>query len=394
MFLGKISRREFLKQIISTATILYGFRWQNSYSSIGTTIYRGKEDPSNKIGDLPRKYELSLTEAKYYRPTGRSVQCILCPKFCVIPEGETGFCRIRINKGRKLYTQIYGQPCSIAFHPMEQGPIFHAFPGTKCLGIATAGCNLRCKYCQNWQMSQFSAYETDNYDLPPESIISLAKENRCKAIVFAYTEPIVAFEYTLDVAKLAKAKGIKTILVTAGYVDLQPIRDLCKYMDVIRVDLKGFTEDFYKNVVEGTLQPVLMAIKEIHKQGNWLEIVDPLVPGFNDSPEEIKLLSKWIMDNLGPDVPLHFLRFFPAYKMRNHPPTSEKILTQSRQIAMESGLHYVYLGNMPGHDSENTFCPKCGKRIIVRTGYLGITENNLMNNKCKFCGFPIPGLWS
>ena len=365
-----------------------------THGATGTTIYRGKKDPSSKIENLERIGEVTLTEARYYRPTGKSVQCTLCPKFCVIPEGEAGFCRVRLNKGRKLYTQVYGQPCSVAFHPMEQGPIFHAFPGARCLAISTAGCNLRCKYCQNWQMSQFSAVETSNYDLPPDKVIDVARENRCEAIVFAYTEPIVYYEYAIDTAKIAKSKGLKTVLVTAGYADTQPLKDFCNYMDVIRIDLKSFSEEFYKNVVEGTLQPVLNAIKTVHKQGTWLEIVDPIVPGFNDDPDEIRDMSKWILENVGADVPVHFLRFFPAYKMRNHPPTPEKVLNRSRKIAMDVGLKYVYLGNLPGSDGENTFCPNCKKRIIVRTGYLGITENNIVKNKCKFCGYEIAGLWA
>ena len=216
------------------------------FGEVGRTIYRGKTDPSTKISALPRKSEVTFTEGKYYRPTGKSVQCTLCPKFCVIPEGEAGLCRVRVNKNRKLYTMTYGQPCSVAFHPMEQGPIFHAFPGSKCLGIATAGCNLKCNYCQNWQMSQFSAAETENYDLPPEEVVKLAKENGCRIIVFAYTEPIVSYEYTLDTAKAARARGLKTVLVTAGYVDAPPLKDFCACMDVIRIDLKGFREEFYK----------------------------------------------------------------------------------------------------------------------------------------------------
>lgn len=389
--LNKINRRQFLKQAISTVALASTCQW--AHGAVGTTIYRGKKDPSSKISEIPRKEEVTLTEAKYYRPTGKSVQCTLCPKFCVVPEGEAGFCRVRINKGRKLYTQVYGQPCSVSFNPMEQGPIFHAYPGSKCLALATAGCNLRCKYCQNWQMSQFNATETDNYDLPPDSVVKLAQENGCKIIVFAFTEPIIFYEYAMDTAKSAKSAGLKTILVTAGYADIQPLRDFCKYMDVIRIDLKGFREDFYKDVVSGTLQPVLTSIKTVHKENTWMEIVDPLVPGFNDSPQEIEDMCKWILENVGPDVPLHFLRFFPAYKMRNHPPTPENVLNQSRQIAMKVGIKYVYLGNMPGSDGENTFCPKCGKRLIARTGYLGITENNISNNKCRFCGYPIPGLW-
>jgi pyruvate formate lyase activating enzyme len=243
-------------------------------------------------------------------------------------------------------------------------------------------------------MSQFSAEETENYDLPPEAVVSLAHEKRCKAIVFAYTEPIISFEYTLDTAKAAQADGLKTVLVTAGYVDPQPLRDLCECMDVVRIDLKGFTEKFYKDVAGGTLEPVLRAIKVVHEQGTWLEIVDPLVPGFNDDPEEIREMSEWMVQNVGKDVPLHFLKFFPAYKMRNFPPTPEKVLTRCRQTAMDAGLKYVYVGNLPGHKGENTFCPNCGKRLVERVGYLGIREYNISEGKCRFCGCHIPGLWT
>lgn len=365
----------------------------NAISATGRTIYRKKTDPSRKIDSIPRKYDVTLTEAQYYRPTGPHVQCTLCPLFCVIPDGEAGVCRVRINRDRKLYTMVYGQPSSVAFHPLEQAPIFHAFPGSQCLGIATAGCNLRCKYCQNWQISQFTTEETDNYDMPPDRVVRLAREKKCKAIIFSYTEPIIFYEYAMDTAKAAREKGFKTILVTAGYVDVEPLKNLCEYMDVIRIDLKSFREKFYKNVVGGTLQPVLKAIKAVHEQGTWLEIVDPLIPGFNDDSEEIRDMSNWILDNVGPDVPLHFLKFFPAYKMRNFPPTPEETLSRCRQVAMDAGLNYVYVGNLPGHEGENTYCPRCKKRLVKRVGYLGISENHIIDSKCRFCDLPIPGLW-
>ncbi|MBD3183157.1 AmmeMemoRadiSam system radical SAM enzyme [Candidatus Poribacteria bacterium] len=395
-FEDKINRRQFIKKTITTAGLFIGANAlfaPISSSAPLTTIYRKKSDPSKKIEALPRKLEVTLTEGKYYRTTGPYIQCTLCPLFCVIPEGEAGICRVRINQGRKLYTMVYGQPCSVAFHPMEQGPIFHAFPGSRCIGLATAGCNLRCKYCQNWQMSQFDSEETDNYDLPPERVAILAREKRCHAVVFAYTEPVVSYEYTMDTALKAKESGLKTVLVTAGYVDTQPLKDLCECMDVVRIDLKSFSEKFYEDVVGGKLKPVLDAIKVTHDQDTWLEIVDPIVSGYNDSPEEIEQMSKWMVENIGPDVPMHFLKFFPAYKMRNFPPTPEETLDRCRKIAMDAGLNYVYLGNMPGNAGENTFCPNCEKLLIARVGYLGITEKNIADNKCKFCGHYIPGLW-
>ena len=221
----------------------------------------------------------------------------------------------------------------------------------------------------------------------------VAHEKKCEAIIFSYTEPIIFYEYALDTAKIAKEKGLKTVMVTAGYADVQPLKDLCEYMDVIRIDLKSFSEKFYKDVVGGTLQPVLKAIKTVHEQGTWLEIVDPIIPGFNDDPEEIRDMARWMLDNLGPDVPLHFLKFFPAYKMRNLPPTPEEIIARCRQIAIDTGLNYVYVGNMAGHVGEHTYCPRCEKRIVARVGYLGISENHIIENKCRFCGLTIPGLW-
>ena len=392
----KINRRQFLWKTLSTAGMCMGANSLLPFSAMaaGRTVYRKKTDPTQKIESIPRKYEVTITEAKYYRPTGPHIQCTLCPLFCVIPDGEAGVCRVRFNKDRKLYTMVYGQPCAIAFHPMEQGPIYHAFPGSKCVGIGTAGCNLRCQFCQNWQMSQFTAEETDNYDLPPEQVVKLAHEKRCKIIIFSYTEPTVFYEYALDTAKAARAKGLKTALVTAGYMDIEPLKEICKHVDVIRIDLKSFREKFYEDVVSGTLQPILKAIKTVHEQGTWLEVVDPLVPGFNDGKEEVRDMARWMVDNLGPDVPLHFLKFFPAFKMRNFPLTSEKVLAESRQIAMDEGLNYVYVGNVPGNQGGHTFCPKCKKRLIARVGFLGITENHVVDGKCRFCGWPIPGLWT
>ena len=222
----------------------------------------------------------------------------------------------------------------------------------------------------------------------------MRQPKKCKIVVFAYTEPMIFYEYALDAAKAARAKGLKTVLVTAGYVDVQPLREICAHIDVIRIDLKSFREKFYKDVVGGTLQPVLKAIKTVHEQGTWLEIVDPLVPGFNDDVEEVRDMARWMMDNLGPDVPLHFLKFFPAYKMRNFPPTPEDVLSQCREAAMDEGLNYVYVGNVPGHQGSHTFCPKCKKRLIARVGFLGVTENHVVDGKCRFCGHPIPGLWT
>ncbi len=361
--------------------------------ALAAPVYRGKENPTRTIEGLPRQQEVLYTPAQYGRGVGPNVQCVLCPKYCIIPEGKAGWCRVRVNRERKLQSTVYAQPCSIALHPMEQGPIFHAYPGARCLAIAAAGCNLRCKYCQNWQMSQFGAEDTLNYYLEPAEAVQLAIRNNCQVLAFTYTEPVVYAEYVMDVALEGKQYGLKSVLITAGFVDPEPMRDLCEVFDVVRVDLKGFREDFYEKVAKGRLQPVLDAIEVVHSTDAWLEIVDPIVPRFNDKSEEIRDMAQWILDHLGDGVPVHFLRFFPAYKMRNFPRTPDSTLERVRDAALETGLKFVYLGNMPGHEGENTFCPRCNRMLIHRIGYLQVEESHIKDGACAFCGEPIPGRW-
>ena len=382
-----INRREFCRCILLAAgTCCESLIW-------AAPVYRGKDDPTRAIRNLPFKSDVDTIEAQYYRAIGNRVQCILCPEYCMLGEGETGRCRVRVNKGRKLYSTVYGQPCSLALHPMEQGPVFHAYPGIRCLAIATAGCNLHCKYCQNWQMSQFGAHETRNYDLSPQAVAQMAVENSCDAVVCTYTEPVVYAEYAMDVATEARRLGLKSVMVTAGYIDPEPMKDMGECFDVVRFDLKGFREDFYENIVGGRLEPILMALEAASHTRAWVEIVTLLVPNFNDSVDEIGMMSKWIVEHLSPDVPLHLLRFFPAYKMRNFPPTPEQTLKLAHKTARDTGLKFVYIGNWPGNHAEHTYCHNCKRRIIQRVSYLAVVENNIIAGKCKFCGTAIPGRW-
>ncbi len=360
----------------------------------GAPIYRGKEITVKDITDLPRAKGIQHHSARYWRPVGRQVQCTLCPKFCMIDDGQTGACRVRVCYERKLYTKVYGLACAVSYHPVEQTPIFHVVPGMRCLGIATAGCNLRCLYCQNWQISQVGPEQTKNYDLPPSKVVELAKELECGAIAYTFTEPVIFFEYAFDTAKLAKEHKLKNLMVTAGYIDDAPLRELCKLFDCIRIDLKGFSEDFYRTVVGGSLKPVLRAIELVHQSGTFMELVVLVVPTMNDSQSEIKRMCQWVVKNLGQDVPIHFLRFYPSYRLRNLPPTPIKTLELCRDIAMEAGVRFAYIGNVPGHDGENTYCPRCNRLLVKRVGYIGIAENNLNKGKCKFCGESIPGVWA
>ncbi len=339
------------------------------------------------------KNPLPLKEALFYEKLkGRMVHCLLCPRNCLISEGGLGDCRARKNIKGKLYALGYGVPCAVHPDPIEKKPLFHVLPATISFSIASAGCNLRCKFCQNWQISQSSPEETKNFSLPPESVVKTALKNKYATIAYTYAEPVSFYEYMLDTAKLAHEKGIKNVMHSAGYINEEPLRELCKYLDAANIDLKSFREKYYRKICGGSLQPVLRSLKVLKEEGVWLEVTNLVLPGLNDSPEEIRELCLWVRDNLGKDTPLHFSRFYPTYQMKNLPPTPTKTLERAREIALEAGLHYVYIGNIPGHRGENTYCPSCKKTLIRRIGY-EVLENNIVNGKCKFCGTKIAGLW-
>ena len=348
------------------------------------------------ILDMKKKgysMEKFIKEAKWYRtlPENR-VQCLLCPYNCVLLPGQRGQCGVRENRGGKLYTLVYGRIVAYHIDPIEKKPFYHVLPASGSFSIATAGCNLHCKFCQNWDISQRKPEELDFRLLLPEDIVNLAIKYKCKSIAYTYSEPIVFYELVEDTAKLAKRKGLLNLMVTAGYINEEPLKELCKYIDAANVDLKGFTPEYYQNVVYGDLSTVLNTLKIMKENGVWVEITNLIVPTLNDDPQTIRKMCKWIKENLGPDVPLHFSRFYPMYKLRNLPPTPVSTLEKAVNIAKEEGLNYVYIGNVPGHPMENTYCPKCGHILIKRRGYM-ILENNIIDGKCKFCGNPIPGIW-
>jgi len=322
----------------------------------------------------------------------RLIQCQLCPKACRLDEGERGDCRVRINIDGELKTLVYGNPCAAHIDPIEKKPLYHFKPSSLAFSIATAGCNLHCKYCQNWQISQSEPEETYNYNMPPEKVVSTAIGSGCKSIAYTYSEPIIFYEYTLDTSRIAHQQGIFNVLVTAGYINQKPLIELCQYTDAANIDLKGITDDFYKRMCSATLRPVLECIKTMIKQGVWVELTNLIIPTWNDKEKDIRLLCRWIMDNIGPDVPLHFSRFWPMHQLKNLPPTPIDTLNTAVEIAKQQGLHYVYIGNVPGHHSNNTYCPNDGTLLIKRRGY-AIIENNVINGKCKFCGTKIPGIW-
>jgi len=303
-----------------------------------------------------------------------------------------GECGARINLDGRLQTLVYGNPCAVHIDPVEKKPMFHMLPGTRAFSIATAGCNLHCKFCQNWAISQARPEETQNQNMPPEKVVNYAVRGGCRSIAYTYSEPVIFYEYMLDTAKIAKRKGIKNIMVTAGYINKRPLVELCKWIDGANIDLKGFTNDYYSQICSATLQPVLDTIETMHRHGVWVEITNLVIPTLNDNFNKIRKMCVWIKKTVGVDVPLHFSRFYPMYKLKNLPLTPEDTLNKARDIALQTGLHYVYIGNIPGSLSENTYCPNCGKLVIGRIGYF-VRENDVIDGKCKFCGYKIAGLW-
>lgn len=333
-----------------------------------------------------------LKEAMYYRKLeGDLVQCQLCPNKCLLREGQRGICKVRENIGGKLYSMNYGKIVAMNLDPIEKKPFFHFLPGEKAFSIAAPGCNLRCLYCQNWQISQVVPEEINFVQMKPEEVVQRAIESQAKIIAYTYSEPTVFYEFMIDTAKIAREKGLKNVVVTSGYINPEPLRELCKYVDAIKVDLKGFNENFYQKVTQGTLQPILETLKIIKEEGVWLEIVNLIIPGLNDSEKEIRELSRWIKENLGEDIPLHFIRFFPNYKMQNLPPTPIETLIRAREIAFEEGLKFVYTGNIDFEEGETTFCPNSKEKAILRKGFF-LIKNNLKDGHCP-SGEKIPGVW-
>jgi len=324
--------------------------------------------------------------------TSRMVECLLCPRHCRLSEGQRGDCRVRVNLDGKLQSLVYGNPCSVHVDPIEKKPMYHVLPGSGSFSVATAGCNLHCKYCQNWQISQRSPEQTQNIDLPPQALVGNALRHSCKSIAYTYSDPIIFYEYMMDSAQLAHKNNLLNIMVTAGYIEEAPLRELLPVIDAANIDLKGITDDYYARMSRGTLAPVLRCIEIMVKNKVWVELTNLVVPGWNDKENDIRMLCRWVVDHVGPNVPLHFSRFHPMHQLKNLPATPAQTLIMARNIARKEGLHYVYVGNLATEKGNNTYCPVDGKILIKRYGYR-IVENNMVDGKCKHCQTEISGIW-
>ncbi|MBN2775367.1 MAG: AmmeMemoRadiSam system radical SAM enzyme [Prolixibacteraceae bacterium] len=373
-----MDKRQFLK------TTLFGAGGLACFSN--PLISHASEPATLKVGKKWTK------EALFYTTTPKGIRCLICPNECDIKEGESGDCRNRVSKDGKLYSIAYGNPCAVHIDPIEKKPMLHFLPGTKAYSIATAGCNLACLNCQNWTISQTSPEETRNYDLLPDKLIESCIENNCESIAYTYSEPITFYEYTFDSATLARQAGIKNVMVTAGYINKEPLEKLCKVIDSANVDLKSFSEDIYLKLNAGKLQPVLDTLVTMKNEGVWLEITNLVVPSWTDDLDMIKKMCGWLASNGFEKNPLHFSRFQPLYKLTQLPPTPVTVLKSAREIALAEGLKHVYIGNVPGTNSENTYCPNCGKAVIERKGYT-ILSNHLKDEKCEFCQTKVSGVW-
>jgi len=336
--------------------------------------------------------EKFVREAKYYEVLGeKKVKCVLCPHECRVADLERGTCGVRENRGGTYYTLVYGNPCSYHIDPIEKKPLFHYYPATAAFSIATAGCNFVCRFCQNWEISQKRPEQVSSIDLPPADVIRAAKKSGCKTVAHTYTEPVIFFEYMLDCAKIGKEKGVPNVMISNGYIHEKPMRELCKHLGAVKIDLKAFTEKFYRESCSGTLKPVLDTLLVLKDEGIWFEIVVLIVPTLNDGADEIDKMTRWIVKELGGDVPLHFSRFYPAFMMQNLPPTPPGTLYRARKIAMGNGVKFAYIGNLIS-DAENTYCPNCGNLLIERLRY-AVNISGMNGDKCKKCGATIPGVF-
>ncbi|MCK4870060.1 MAG: AmmeMemoRadiSam system radical SAM enzyme [Gammaproteobacteria bacterium] len=343
------------------------------------------------MSDIPEDFPTHY----WHKLSNDKVQCDLCPHNCKLNEGQRGLCFVRMCKDDAIVLTTYGRSSGFCVDPIEKKPLNHFLPGSSVFSFGTAGCNLSCKFCQNWDISKSREMDTLCDQALPQDIVNMAKKQGCESVAFTYNEPTIFFEYAVDVAKECRKAGIKTVAVTNGYINAEPREEFYRYIDAANVDLKGFTEEFYGKVTGSHLQPVLDTLIYLkHETNVWLEITTLLIPGLNDSDAEIDAATKWVVANLGPDVPMHFTVFHPAWKMLDVPPTPLETVQRARAVALANGVRYAYTGNVFDSSGASTFCHSCDKLLIARDGYL-ITEYNLdAQGNCQYCATPCAGVFA
>ncbi len=390
-----INRRQFIYSsaaFVCTMTSLRSFLplGKDGGNAFGATDIRGKVFE----GDAPDKLWKWSHEGLFYtKIMGDKVVCGICPHKCVLSPGDRSVCRSRINFKGKLMSLAYGNPCAVNVDPIEKKPLFHFKPRTSAFSIATTGCNFRCLNCQNWEISQASPHEVRHVDLFPAEVVRSADQAKATSIAYTYSEAVTYYEYMLHTARLAHERGISNLWVSNGYINEAPLLELCNVLDAANINLKAYSDDIYLTLNGGRLEPVLNTFKTMHAKKIHFEMTNLVVPGYTDDDDMVKKMCAWILENLGPDYPLHFLRFFPKYKLDRLAPTPVSTLERFRKFAIKEGLHYVYMGNVPNHEGNNTYCHNCRKLLIERKGYY-IPEYHLNGSECKFCKTRIPGVWA
>ncbi len=326
--------------------------------------------------------------------TAKSIACGLCPKRCVIPPGHSGECRVRVHLDGKLQALTYGHPCAVHVDPMEKKPLFHFCPGAAILSLGAAGCNFHCKHCQNADISQANPEDIPAYELLPEALPALADKHGCRHVAYTYNEPLVGYEYVRDCCMAARGAGLRNVLVSNGYINEKPLAALAPYLDAANIDIKGFSDAFYREVCDGTLEPVLRTVVQLKEAGVHVEVTNLVIPTLNDSDAMLDELCVWMRDHAGPEMPLHFSRFFPMFRMKHLPPTPVETLLRARERARLAALKHVYVGNAEVADGETTLCSGCGERLVVRQRYV-IVENRVKpGGSCPACGKKVYGVWS
>lgn len=423
------SRRRFLKYgAYGLATLgaagagAYGvIRWVGSVADTVAAAVTATDVFKNDApkGELWEQWQKRgwVKEARHYLKLGANVQCRLCPNECLLEPEDRSRCRNKVNKDGTLYTLAYGNACSLNVDPIEKKPLFHFLPGTDVFSFAASGCGFRCLNCQNWDISQRKPEESkdprgesirlnpaalgsltrqdmDRLSMFPEDIVALAEHLKSPSIAYTYSEPTVWYEYMIDTARLARAAGVKNVWVTCGYIGEEALRELAPVLDAANVDLKSFDDEIYKTLNTGRLEPILNTLKTLKREGVWFEVTNLVVPTYTDDLDMIRRMCDWLLENLGPDYPLHFSRFSPQHKLTHLPPTPVDVLLDARRVARGCGLHHVYLGNVRGvQDAETTFCPNCNREVIEREAYF-VGNIDLDQGHCASCGARIAGVWS
>jgi len=418
------SRRQFLQQILRCGTCLAAaglvldkgvWRWVPGSGEAGAARAAGPWDELLRTAPVARYWTSAKTAAaagvtgaagcqachapediagrdRVEHQEPETIRCLLCAQRCLIPAGRRGKCGVRLNQGGVLRSLSYGRPAAVHLDPIEKKPFYHFLPGRQALSLGTVGCALHCRFCQNWELSQGRPEDRVQRFVPPEDVVQVANDRRAPVIAFTYNEPTVFTEYLVDIARLARQAGIRSVLVSCGYMNEAPLAEMCECLDAIKIDLKGYSPEFYRRVCDAELDPVLRSIKQIGRSGVHQELVNLVVPTLNDSRAMLEDLCRWVADELGPDVPIHFTRFHPDYQLMHLPPTPVATLEQAGELAAKHGLRYAYIGNVPGHRGDHTYCPACGEVVIRRRGFL-IEANRLRDGKCEQCGAEIAGVW-